>query len=400
MTDHALSQFVELPEGLPRTNGEPLRLSYVSIANDVARVQQYWANGQGDPRSQRATYAGMFFELVEKLGAEGLLFTTFDTQPPDGQAVQIDRLAYRRGKDPQAGLVDELDAKIRAFQPHFLIVSPSVPAALIKRVSSVCPTIFYAHSLFWPAAWDLPDATIKQKLRRQVRILKNRRNFRGLKAVIASSDLGLKQFGAVSGSKIASKVVERQFYQTVEPVSSPSSRNLLYVGSFNPNSGAEMVIEGYQSLLKHVPDLKLTMIGEGSNAEEFSGLAEKNAGLEVTRGFDAEAQRVAVQKSGLLIVPEPPENVAATTVYLAEALVCGVPALVSSSTPTTEIERPGCAVFKAGDLASFEAELGKLVQDPNEYQRLLKQVPINSAPYFDRKQSWGSAIADMLKDFA
>ena len=72
--------FVEVPAGLPdalrKTLGlrrdERFRISYLSLANDVARVQHYWAQGEGDPRSQKATYAGMFFELVEKLGAEGL----------------------------------------------------------------------------------------------------------------------------------------------------------------------------------------------------------------------------------------------------------------------------------------------------------------------------------------
>ena len=98
-------------------------------------------------------------------------------------------------------------------------------------------------------------------------------------------------------------------------------------------------------------------------------------------------------EAGLLVIPSPAVNSQGGPDYLPEALVCGVPALVSSSVFVTEAEKPACFTYKSENLDDLCAQILKLNNDPVAYRSLRASLPFDSAPYFDRTKSWGSGIA-------
>jgi len=82
----------ELRKKFSVQDDEKLRLSYLSIADDVARVQKLWVNRETDYAAVRQSHSALFFELVEKLDAQGVLFSLADTAALEGQRVRVEKL--------------------------------------------------------------------------------------------------------------------------------------------------------------------------------------------------------------------------------------------------------------------------------------------------------------------
>lgn len=399
-----LPDFVEIPDGLPEAlriklnlaSGEKLRLCYLSLANDVARVQQFWAQGLGDPRSQKATYAGMFFELVDKLGGQGLLVSQFDTEPPSDQAVKIAKIDRQLEKDGQKTVNDQVVEQVTTFQPHLVVVSPSISAEIIPKLYKICPTVYYAHSLFWPLNWDHGVMSLKDRARKLVRGRRHRKNLSGISGLLASSDISLRQTQKMIGDGLPFAVTRNQYIQPPQILNPKSAQNMLYVGEFSDTARVDLIIEAYKMVAAETAGIKLTMIGTGPKNDELSALGAKIDGLEVHVGFDAHKIQAELQAAGLVIVADDFSAKKALPTYLPEALIQGVPALISSNVPANPEEQAHCETFQSGDLADLVRRLKLLVTDDQAYQALCAKLPMDAAPYYDRSQSWGSGIARLF----
>jgi glycosyltransferase involved in cell wall biosynthesis len=396
-----IPSFVELPDGfaadlrssLGLAPDEKPRLCYLSLANDVARVQQFWVNGENDPRSQKATFAGMFFDVVKALDGAGLLFSTHPTEPPAGQAVTIANLAHRVGQDHHDIEFGPILERLAQFAPHMVMISPSLPPDIVPEIAVKYPTVYYAHSLFWPSDWDADRRSLKLRVKRFVRMRRARARLKNVKAVMAPSELSLGQFRAVVKRDVPSFICERQFYEEPQTASGRKPSNLLFVGGIDDHSGVADLVTAFSQAKQKLPELNLTLVGDGPKRQHFEKLAEATDGLNFASGFDAIAQQRAVAEAGLLVIPSPAVNSQGGPDYLPEALVCGVPALVSSSVFVTEAEKPACFTYKSENLDDLCAQILKLNNDPVAYRSLRASLPFDSAPYFDRTKSWGSGIA-------
>lgn len=393
--------FVELADGFPADlraslgllPDEKPRVCYLSLANDVARVQQYWVSGENDPRSQKATFAGMFFDVVKALDAEGLLFSTFPTEPPTDQAVTIAAVPLEAGQGHHEIPIELIVDRLAQFDPHLVMISPSLPLEIIPEIAAKFTTVYYAHSLFWPCDWDSVALPLKARLKRFVRTRRARAKLKNVKAVMAPSEVCLRQFQTVVKRDIPSFICERQFYQEPQTAFEHRPSNLLFVGEMNDHSGVASLVSAFQEAKQQLPDLTLTLVGDGPKRSHFETLADATEGLTFASGYDADGQRQAVAAAGLLVIPTPANNSHGGPEYLPEALVCGVPALVSSSVFLTETEKPACLIYQANDLDDLLAMILKLNNDPVAYRSLRASLPLDSAPYFDRTKSWGSGIA-------
>ncbi len=403
VTKSKREKFIELPEGfgtqlrndLALVEDEKPRISYLSLANDVARVQQYWVDGVHDPKSQKATYAGMFFELVEALGAQGQLFSTKDTKAPLEQPVQIERFDAS-----SANLIGQVVARIQAFKPHLLVISPSVSPDIIPMLAQDFPTVYYAHSLLWPARWDCDDASLKERLKRWVRSRRFKNKLKNVKGVIAASDVCLRQFRAIVGNDYPEETVTRQFLHVSKQVEKKSMRNLLYIGGLDDWSGVNAAVAVFKAIKADLPNLTLSLIGEGPKQAEYEEMAPTVDGLRFVSKFDATEQMKQVAMADLLIVPEIAQTLTGMPFYLPEALVCGLPALVSSSVPLRDDEERGCVVYKAGDQEDMIRQIRRLYGDTAEYKDLAGKLPLNEDPFRDASQSWGSGIARIFGHIA
>lgn len=377
-----------------------LRLSYISLASDVAEVQQHWVKGEQDPKSLRATYAAMFIELVEKLDAEGLIFSRLDTPSVPGHAVQIATVENKDAGYFDPDLRAELEAHIARFQPDFLIVSPSVSPDMIAAVSVHCPTLFYLPSLFWPIEWDAPSATLTERARRFVRSFRSKRQLTGVQGAIWEVGCVLKQTPRTLPRDVLEAKAVPQFYAPVTPRVRTQARKALFVGTFWDANGIFFLIEAFKPVAKKYPDARLIVVGDGTERAAVEDMAAALPWLDLRLGYSAERQLEAVHEADLLVVPDLAQSIKASVEFLPEALVQGLPALISSSVAATDEERACCAEFQAGDMAGLSEQLDRLWGDDAAFQALAAKGPLDPAPYFDRSQSWGSAIAKLLAKIA
>ena len=404
MTDTDLPEFVEIAEGLPAAlrvklrlaDGEKLRLSYLSLANDVARVQRFWAEGKGDPRSQKATYAGMFFELVEKLDAEGLLVSLFDTEPPSNQPVKIGRVDREVADNGGKSIVDQVAEHVRDFRPHLVVISPSIPGEIVPKVADVCPTVYYAHSLLWPVDWGHRGAPLKARLRKFVRALRSRRNLTNISGILASSNIALEQALGVSKGALPMETARNQFIFPPKSLCPSTARRILFIGEFESKAGVDLLVSAFREVRAKFTDATLTMIGTGPKNEELSRLGESLDGLSVQVGFDAESHQQALENSDLVVVSDFYSAMKALPTYLPEALISGIPALISSATPANMEELAHCETYQWDDPDDLVRQLKRLMLDDAAFQKLQSILPMDASPYFDRSQSWGSGIARLL----
>lgn len=397
-------QTVELPKGfIPKlrsalhlSENEKPRVSYLSLANDVARVQKIWADGSHDPKSQKATYAGMFFELVDFLGAEGQLFSVKDTQPLENQPVRIECLDTG---DNQV-LLKQIVERIQGFRPHLLIVSPSISPDIVPLVAGDFATVYYGHSLLWPSRWDGPEARLSELFKRWVRRQRYAKQLKDVAGLLAASDVCRQQFRGIVGSSCPEVSVLRQFVHAAEVRRKNAMRNLLFVGGMDDWSGVRDLVSSFEKLRELHPKLTLTLIGDGPLRDEFEAKAKTIEGLSFASGFDAQIQQEQVLNADLLVVSEPADTLIATPTFLPEALVCGTPALVSSTVPLAKAESVGCAVYRADDYGDLEKQILNLYENEGAYRELCAKLPLDDAPYRDASQSWGSGIAQIFGKIA
>lgn len=397
---------MNLPDGfatrlhaaLGLTGTEKPRVSYVSLANDVARVQRFWVSGVQDPKSQKATYAGMFFDLVEALGAEGQLFSVKETDPVAGLSVRIEKL----DSDGAVGgeVIHQIVDRIRAFCPHLVVVSPSISPDIIPMIASEFPTVYYGHSLLWPAHFDRPKATLKERLVRWVRLRRNAKKLKGVAGLIAASEACMRQYRSIIGHPVHEVSVTRQILSPVHVTTKSQMRHLLYVGGIEDWGGVAALVASFKTLRAQCPELTLTLIGDGPRRAEFEAMANSYNGLSFASGFDAEVQQQQVAKADLLVVPEPADALIGTPTFLPEGLINGLPALVSSTTPLREAEQDLCVVYQAGDQRDLEETLRRLYLDDDAYGTISDRLPLDDASFRDASLSWGSGIAQIFGKIA
>jgi len=140
------------------------------------------------------------------------------------------------------------------------------------------------------------------------------------------------------------------------------------------------------------------MIGTGGKNEDLSALGLQTDGLDVHVGYDGERMLRALQAVGLVVVADYYTATKALPTYLPEALISGVPALISTSTPATVEQMALCETFRAGDRDDLVRQLKRLMSDDQAYQKLKDNLPMDPTPHYDRSQSWGSGIARLLAE--
>jgi glycosyltransferase involved in cell wall biosynthesis len=79
-----------------------------------------------------------------------------------------------------------------------------------------------------------------------------------------------------------------------------------------------------------------------------------------------------------------------------EAAAHGVPTLLSSVVPVSDLLGESCIVFEADDEPALHDALERLIVDDSAYQKLLPLVRARRDIFYDKSQSWGSQLGRVL----
>jgi len=149
------------------------------------------------------------------------------------------------------------------------------------------------------------------------------------------------------------------------------SPNLLYVGFLDPHRGADTVIRALPAILSEIPDLTVTLVGDGRAREGLRALAEdlgvsKSVTLPGWISFDRVPEYI--QNSAICLIPHLECEHTNTTLpnKLFDYMAFSKPVIAANCRPLTRIiEETSCGVtYKSGDVADLSRAIKQVLWDP------------------------------------
>lgn len=172
---------------------------------------------------------------------------------------------------------------------------------------------------------------------------------------------------------------ERHFFSTdssdsgdvlEKPASEKSGRSLLYVGKIDPHRGIDLLVEVMPKLLPEFPDLRLVLVGNGTELEKLTARA-RELNIEQTVEFAGWVpfERVSsyVRDSDVCLIPHRRSEHTETTIpnKIFDYMAFGKPVVSSDCTPLKRvIEEHGVGVtFASGDVSDLERKIRQVLVD-------------------------------------
>lgn len=407
VTEFPRSSFVRVPEGAAAElrakfrvpEGEKLRLCYLSIADDAARVQQNWAAGRQDPLAIKQAHAAMFFEAVEKLEAEGLMLSRFDTVPVAGHPVRIAQVGAfpdRADKPAMRRKLVEVEREIDRFDPHAIILAQSLPVWTVPQFARKYPALLFLGSLQWPLPWD-SNPSLKERLRLGLRKMRGRRELRHVRGIVSGSKAGLAQVQGLIARDLPSAWDMPQFTGDYLYRARTQARKLIYCGPLLASNDVFVLLNIVRKLGREVPGLELAFVGHGADAGRLAKAAGDLPNVRVEPDASHALFRELMAQADLCIASFGRMSQHGALDMLYAAGLCGVPALVSSGLPIQPYQQSSVLTVEASDHAALETGLRRLVLDDQEFVKLTADLPPDRARHYDEKNSFGTGLVRVLQ---
>lgn len=398
-----IHDYIDVPDGaIPELRqkfhvktDEKLRLSYLSLADDVARVQKLWVKGETDFAAIRQSHSALFFELVEKLDAEGVLFSLAETDPLCGQKVRVEKLTryttsgYYEDRKCLAEMISRLDL----FRPHAVVISQSLPDWVFKEVSRRYPALFYMASRFWLD--DEDHAGGFAGLKHSIGVQRKRRSLHLCKGVVAGVEADKPEAELLMGKGVPFEVEMPQFFPLPANRKRTQARRILAFGPISGHSDIHDLVGAFPDLRKVYADLELTIAGYGPAAVALQAKIKTSEGMTFAGQLEYKEFVRQLEWADLCVIFEGGARSAPELRGLAAPLV-GVPLLRHAQTPTLEELRPKTLVYAGGAQDGLVNAIMRLVKDDAAYQAALEGLPVSDASFRDPSQSWGSAVLRLL----
>lgn len=146
-------------------------------------------------------------------------------------------------------------------------------------------------------------------------------------------------------------------------------RTFATVGSFAPSKAMPLLVEAFMAIAANRPDLRLRMIGDGSDryrCEELAGQADRQSQVEFT-GYrtDIDAQ---LEQADVFVLPSLNENL---PLALLQAMAMGLPCIAADVGGIPEVLSADCGVLiTPGDIRALRTAMERLIDEPSLAARL------------------------------
>ena len=152
-----------------------------------------------------------------------------------------------------------------------------------------------------------------------------------------------------------------------DPTISKNRRQVCFVGRFHPQKDPLLLLEA----LRGMQDVELLMIGGGQMTDEIHAkVAEYGIRARILPRVDNEALPRYLNESAIYALPTRYEGGSPKTLF--EAMACGLPVVSTDGFGVIEAFEDGVQGYKiaVGDVAALRNAIQKLLDDPDEAQRL------------------------------
>jgi glycosyltransferase involved in cell wall biosynthesis len=298
----------------------------------------------------------------------------------------------------------------------FALISPSIYGVCKETGIPVVQTL-HNFRFFCPSALFLRDGKpcedcVDRSLLQSVR----HRCYRGSTAATATlaamlaihralgtyaEDIGtyivLTQFArdkAIKGGIPAHKLVVKPNFVPAPPsAGSGDGGYVLYVGRLLEGKGTETLVRAW----RHLPDVKLKIIGEGALRNELECLAlRENLNVEFVGRQNRDAVLSALSRAQFLIVPS--DCYEGFPMVVAESYACGTPVLASRIGSLDELIVDGLTgkKFTPGNSHDLAVAVRLLLEDPHA----LARMRVSTRAFFDAHLTESQNYAQLAKIYS
>lgn len=162
-----------------------------------------------------------------------------------------------------------------------------------------------------------------------------------------------------------------------EPGAQPrQDMSLLFVGRLVPGKGVDFLIRALALLAEHHPQVTLTLVGTGPEADRLAVLA-RDLGVLAHVRFSGTLPHPQLadcyRKASLLVLPSLEEGFG---LVLVEAMGCGCPVVASDLPSLRDLVEEGKSgrLFRRADIADMARVIGELLADPQTACKLAEEA--------------------------
>lgn len=164
--------------------------------------------------------------------------------------------------------------------------------------------------------------------------------------------------------------VTPELYAGDRPVRSDEEIRLIFVGRLAPVKGLRVLFEALDTLFEHIPQLRLTLVGDGPDRARLETEAARLGDRVQFTGYLTQ-QQVAetLAQHDICVLPSFAEGV---PVILMEAMASGLPVIATQVAGVGELVQHGESGFivPPGDVTALRAAIEDLAADPDLRKRM------------------------------
>ncbi len=385
------------------------RIYYAAGPGDVAGTFRLWREGLVDEREMSITFSSQVFETCRELDVDAhVVAQRSPTQHFEADGFTIDhcRPIMPNAKGPLYHLAMTLSG-LR------LDVQALRRRADVVVVSSGTAHWFSLRPLQWAGVKVIPAyhnrALAPNEEQRPVSRFLNRLNARVLRdaaaVLVPSRDVG-EQVKALAGEHAPPLLEYLPVYRAEtfgasvlrDPTSTPF--RALFVGRVEAIKGVFLLLEVARRLRAEGVPIEFDFCGGGT---AFEALQEKARELGLENVFRLHGQlkqkemRAKLAQAHVLVVPSTHQVGEGQPMVVAEAIIAGLPALISTACPADYV-RAAVEVLPPEDIEAWANALRRLMKEPTRYQALIRGTEQLKTQFLDRERGFGAALRVALRE--
>lgn len=387
--------------GKKKNKAKP-RILYAPGPGDVYGSYIHWINGRHEIKTPTAAYSTMFYELVKRLDADALVLSLqkirFEQQESISfhfirQLEAFNKLSYIRSSFA-TGIRIVFRAMI--YRPKYIVISTHFPCWTWPLLAIFSTVILSCHNTFWP------QGILPRKVRKKAKFNYLKFCARWLSLAVCTSAECARQISILTSGRAVCYTEVPQIVARYPLQSRARCRSILFLGRIEEDKGVFLLLHAFNILAPECQDLRLTFAGDGSGTgrlqESISNSNFKNR-INYCGPLDSEGVHNAISAHDVIVCPTTSRFNEGLGLVGFEAAAHGIPAIVSSVVPASELLGESCSVFGVDDLNELVSSIAKLVENPDQYIRKCGATGMVRALIYDRRKSWGTCLAFAISKF-
>ncbi|WP_396189606.1 glycosyltransferase family 4 protein [Flavobacterium sp.] len=388
------------------------KVGYAAGPGDVAGTFRYWRNGQRDPSEVAETYSGQFFDQIKATNCNALVIASH----PRPECIEDERLTIQhlpKATAGKGGLSYHL-AEIRYWMGvmwkfkrsgcRVAIVSGMEHWWLLTLLClsgvKIVPTI---HCTFWPKGFR--PGGFKDRVIQAL----NGWFWRNIPtATISISPECERQIMSIAGPRVKGVLHQARphykaeyFLRMRSPNWSLSPFQIMYAGRVEIDKGVFELVELMDRLTSQTDiDARLEICGDGCAISELREQV-KLRGLDYVITIRGKLGQVemheVIQRSHVVIVPTSGSFKEGLNKVVIEGVLSSRPVVATSVCPANELFPKSVVEVDPGDVSGMLNVIVKLATDEIYYEQVRSHCPDEGRVLFDEENSWGSALASVIR---